>query len=459
MGCANSTAQVQRPVQLQQVPREDPKRQVQILTSMVILFSKSKAEAPAQASIRASLDQNQSPKLRDSSNFNQDTFVVRGPDKLTKTTSLTPLKIQSGLSTSRGYLPAKVPSFQEFGHDERQPKTPLRDDIKTTEWRKPSPESPLVANLRFGGRKSIVFKEPITPNVQTSSYNLKKSKTSRKSQHENLPLADYQSYSGVKIIDLPKRRMTAIGGQQLAQYPVQLGGSGRLPDLAKSGLTSKQTDLSAAPRTSGEQQPTSILKGGSSSRRRLNSEILDCQLPRSHQKLQLGQSQPIEIQDPKSATIKPFHARAQSNQTGSQIWIRRTNRSETNSQLDKMENILMSPNSPAEILSKSIQIVESKQIVAKPGQNKFDQLILEDPSKSEDGSISISKDLIEDDSKKMERSGSKQVDKLNEDSYHSVKIEGFQENKGNPFTKPKVNREIKVTKLRKSNSKNDALHV
>lgn len=459
MGCANSSVQVQRPVQTQQIPREDPNRQVQILTSMVILFSKSKVDTPARASIRASLDQNQSPKLRDSSSFNQDAFVVRGPDKLTKTNSLTPLKIQSGLSTARGYLPAKAPSFQELGHDERQPKTPLREELKTTEWRKPSPESPAVGNLRFGGRKSIVFKEPMTPNMQNPAYNLKKSKTSRKSQHENLPLADYQSYSGVKITDLAKRRMTAIGGQQLAQYPEQSGGSGRLPDLAKSGLTSKHTDLSANPRTSGEQQPTSILKGGSSARRRLNSEILDCQLPRSHQKLHLGQSQPIELQDPQSATIKPFHARAQSNQTGSQIWIRRTNRSETNSQLDKMEHILMSPNSPAEFPSKSIQIVESKQIVAKPGQNKFDQLILEDPSKSEDCSISISKDMIEDESKKMMGSGSKQVDKLNEDSYHSVKVEGFQENKGNPFTKPKVNREIKVTKLRQSNSKNDVLHV
>jgi hypothetical protein len=119
----------------------------------------------------------------------------------------------------------------------------------------------------------------------------------------------------------------------------------------------------------------------------------------------------------------------------------------------------VSPSSPTEILPKSVQVLQSKKIVVKPGTNRFEELILEDPSRSEDDSVSIAKDLVEYSAKANEKQDSKKLDQINEDSYQSVKVEGFQENKGNPFTKPKVNREIKVTRLRQPNSNNMANDV
>lgn len=448
MGCANSAVKAGVTVPVNKAVTEDPCRRMQVLTSMVILMSKQKPEPARGSSMRVSQDNVQSPTPRDTISINQDHLPPQGLERLTKTTSLTPLKIQSGLSAFKAQIPVRIPSFQEFGSGDKQPKTPLRDDVRITERRKPSYDSPAVTGTRFGGRKSIVFKEPLTPNAPITKTSLKKSKTSRKSQLENLPLADYHTNSGVRITTLAKRRMTAVGGLSPQYFP-QIGTSNKQSELTKSGgVTSKATDLlqshvsnKAAP----EQTPIGILKGSSSARRRLNSEILDRQSPASNQKLVLGHAATSEFLDSQqSSSIRPFHARTTSNPLGSQTGVRIIPRTGTSANLDTNVG---SPGSPADIPQKSVQVVQSKKIILKPGQSRFDQLILEDSAKSEDDSVSIDQP-----DGKLEV---KKSDKLNEDSYHSVKVEGFRENKGNPFTKPKVNREIKVTRPRNVNGNNE----
>jgi hypothetical protein len=331
MGCANGTPKVGLPLPATKPEQAYPAQTFQVLTSLVIMMSKSKPEPVRGSSIRASQDQLMSPTPKDSNSINQEMCHSQGPERLTKTTSLTPLKVTTGLSAFKGNMNARLPSYLEFANDEKQPKTPLRDDVRITEKRKPSYDSPALINSRFGGRKSIVFREPLTPNNIPAKPTLKKSRSSRRSQLDNLPLADYASSSGVKITTLPRRRMTAVGGISPQNFPLIGSQSKQQQELVKSGgITSKGTDLPVSQFSSkilSDQNPAGILKRSSSARRRLNSEGLDRQLQPGPQKLNLASSQVPPSLDEQPMPVRPFHARTLSNQLSSQNGNRRAEQS------------------------------------------------------------------------------------------------------------------------------------
>jgi hypothetical protein len=455
MGCANGTPKVGIPLPATKQVEDYPAQTFQVLTSLVIMMSKSKPEPIRCSSIRASQEQLMSPTPKDSNSMNQELCHSQGPERLTKTTSLTPLKITSGFSAFKANMNARLPSSQEFVNDEKQPKTPLRDDVRITEKRKPSYDSPALINTRFGGGKSILFREPLTPNNLPTRAALKKSRSSRRSQLDNLPLGECASSSGVRITTLPRRRMTAVGGIS-PQNLLLIGSQSKQQqqEIVKiGGITSKGTDLPVSQFSSkilSDQNQAGILKRSSSARRRLNSEVLDRNFQPGLQKLNLTPNRIPPILDDPPMSVRPFHARKLSNQLSSQIGNKKADHSGTISNFDTNQ---VSPSSPTEIPPKSVQVLQSKKIMVKPGTNRFEELILEDSSRSEDDSVSIAKDLVEYSAKANEKQDPKMLDQINEDSYQSVKVEGFQENKGNPFTKPKVNREIKITRLRQPNSK------